>query len=79
MKWPRMPTDSSCFLCILSYNIDMPTTLSNVMNTPNMSKNVQSSFKSTSLLSFNPNIVDYSKVIIRSVPTQQNTSKNNEI
>ncbi|XP_050064281.1 uncharacterized protein LOC126553153 [Aphis gossypii] len=58
---------------------DMPTALSNIMNTPNMSKNVQSGFRSTGLLPFNPNNVDYTKVIIRSVPTQQNTSKNNEI
>lgn len=49
------------------------------MNTPNMSKNVQSGFRSTGLLPFNPNNVDYTKVIICSVPTQQNTSKNNEI
>jgi len=54
----------------------MPTALSNIMNTPNMSKNVQSGFRSTGLLPFNPNNVDYTKVIIRSVPTQQNTSKN---
>ncbi|KAF0718546.1 HTH CENPB-type domain-containing protein, partial [Aphis craccivora] len=58
---------------------DMPTALSNIMNTPNISKNVQSGFRSTGLLPFNPNNVDFTKVIIRSVPTQQNTSKNNEI
>lgn len=54
---------------------DMPTALSNIMNTPSTSKNIQSDFKSTTLFSLNVDNVDYTKIIIYSVPIQRNTTK----